>query len=100
MTITQSTPSTALSCRLEFMKPFASVATTGFTLEPAGDQAVTVTWSMDRNNNFTGKVFSIFVNMDKMIGGEYEKGLVNLDLVARAAAKRQADVDAAAPRRT
>ncbi len=99
MTITQSTPSTAISCRLEFMKPFVSVATTGFTLEPAGDQAVTVTWSMDGNNNFTGKVFSIFMNMDKMIGGQYEKGLANLELVAKAAAKEQADVVAAAPRR-
>jgi hypothetical protein len=39
------------------------------------------------------------MNMDKMIGGEYEKGLANLKSVAKAAAKKQADVVAAAPRR-
>jgi hypothetical protein len=94
MTIVQSTPTTAVACRLEFEAPFASVANTAFTLEPHGDGAVTVTWSMDGTNTFAGKLISLLVSMDRMIGGRYEKGLATLEQLTRAAAGRSA---AAAP---
>jgi polyketide cyclase/dehydrase/lipid transport protein len=90
MTIVESTPPTALACRLEFREPFASVANTAFTLQPDGDRAVAVTWAMDGTNGFTGKLISIFVSMDRMIGGQYERGLATLESVATAAAGRQA----------
>jgi hypothetical protein len=86
MTIVESTPSRAVACRLEFREPFASVANTAFTLRPHGDGAVTVTWSMDGTNTFASKLVCLFTSMDRMIGGQYEKGLATLERVARAAA--------------
>lgn len=88
MTITQSTPPTAISYRLEFIEPFASIAAATFTLQPEGDQAVTATWSMDGHRNFIGKAMSVFMSMDKMIGGQFEKGLASLASIAKAEAKK------------
>jgi len=85
ITVTQSTPPTLISYRLEFIEPFASIAAASFTLRPEGDQAVTVTWSLDGHNNFVGKVMSVFINMDRMIGGEFEKGLADLKAMAEKA---------------
>jgi hypothetical protein len=95
MTIVESTPSTAVACRLEFQAPFASVANTAFTLQPDGDGAVTVTWSMDGTNGFASKLICLLVSMDRMIGGQYEKGLATLESVARAAAGRSPEATAA-----
>ena len=105
MTITESKPprggtgETALiTIRLEFLKPFASVATSGFEVKPEGDKAATVTWSMEGRNNLMGKAFGIFMNMDKMIGGDFETGLANLKGIAEAEAKKPpAPAQAAAP---
>jgi hypothetical protein len=38
-------------------------------------------------NNFIAKAFCLFNNMDKMLGGEFEKGLAQMKLAAEAAAK-------------
>jgi len=40
---------------------------------------------MDGKNNFMTKAMSLFMNMDKMVGNDFEQGLVNLNSVARAA---------------
>ena len=37
-----------------------------------------MTWSMYGHNNFTGKAVGFFVNMDKALGGEFEKGLASM----------------------
>ena len=91
MTITGSQPprggsaeAAELTIRLEFIKPFASVATSGFVVKPEGDKASTATWSMEGRNNLMGKAFSVFMNMDKMIGGDFEKGLGSLKAIAEA----------------
>lgn len=95
MTITGSQPprggsseSAELTIRLEFIKPFASVATSGFSVKPEGDKASTATWSMEGKNNLMGKAFGVFMNMDKMIGGDFEKGLGSLKTVAEAEAQK------------
>ena len=77
-----------LTIRLEFIKPFESVATSGFVVKPEGDKASTATWSMEGKNNLMGKAFSVFMNMDKMIGGDFEKGLAGLKTVAEAEARK------------
>lgn len=96
MTITAVEAPSKATYRLEFVEPFASVATTMFTIVPQGDKASTVTWAMDGNNNFVGKIMSVFMNMDKMIGGDFAKGLAALKIIAEDQAKRQADAQAAA----
>jgi len=40
-----------------------------------------VTWSMDGNHNFIGKAFGMFMDMDKMLGNDIEKGLAQLKTV-------------------
>jgi len=87
MTITDSHPSDLIKIKLEFIKPFAATNATDFTFKPQGDQTA-VTWTMSGDNNFIGKTFSLFMNMDKMIGGDFEKGLAQMKSVAEAAPKQ------------
>jgi hypothetical protein len=94
MEIVESQPPTLIKQRLEFIEPFAALAETRFQLAPEGEKATTVTWSMDGKNNFIAKVFCVFVNMDKAIGGDFDRGLANLSQVSVAEAKKQEALDA------
>jgi len=84
MTITESRPHDLIGIKLEFLKPFAATNTTEFTFKTEGDQTA-VTWSMFGKNNFMSKAFGLFMNMDKMVGGDFEKGLAQMKAVAEAA---------------
>jgi hypothetical protein len=86
MTITESRPEELVRIKLEFLKPFATVNTTEFHFKPEGKQT-TVTWSMAGTNNFMAKAFCLFMNMDKMVGGDFEKGLAQMKSVAETASK-------------
>ena len=86
MTITGSRTNELIGIKLEFLKPFATVNTTEFTFTPGGDQT-TVNWSMTGTNNFMAKAFCMFMNMDKMVGGDFEKGLAQMKSVAEAPGK-------------
>lgn len=85
MTITESTPSSRILIRLEFLKPFAATNTTEFRFEPAAG-GTTVTWTMSGENNFVAKAAGLVMDMDKMVGDDFEKGLAQLTTVAAAAA--------------
>ena len=74
MTILDAQPDSRVTIKLEFIKPFASTCTTGFALAPEGS-GTRVTWTMDGQNNFVGKAFGLFMNMDKAIGNDFERGL-------------------------
>ena len=80
MTITESQPSGLIRFRLDFQKPMQASNTAEFTFRPEGGQTV-VTWSMSGKNNFFFKAFGLFVNCDKMIGGDFERGLAGLKSV-------------------
>ena len=84
MTLTESRPSDLIRIKMEFLKPFANTSTAEFTFRPEGDQTV-VTWSMEGRNNFMAKAIHLVVNMDKMIGGQFEKGLAQMKAVTEAA---------------
>ena len=84
MTLTESRPSDLIRIKLEFLKPFAATNTAEFTFKPEGNQTV-VTWSMTGKNNFIAKAVHLFMNMDKMVGGDFEKGLAQLKSVAETA---------------
>jgi len=88
MTITESRPSDLIRIKLEFFKPFAATNTAEFTFKPEGNQTA-VTWSMTGNNNFMAKAVHLFMNMDKMVGGQFEKGLAQMRSVVEAAANRR-----------
>jgi uncharacterized protein YndB with AHSA1/START domain len=83
MTLTDSRPNDVISIKLEFRKPFKATNTAEFTFKPEGNQTV-VTWSMSGRNNFMFKAFGLLMNMDKMLGGEFEKGLASMKAVVEA----------------
>jgi hypothetical protein len=89
MTITESRPNELVRMRLDFVKPFAATALTEFTLKPSANQ-INVTWSMSGQKNFVSKACCLFMNMDKMLGGQFEEGLANLKTVAETAAREPA----------
>jgi uncharacterized protein YndB with AHSA1/START domain len=87
MTLTESRPSELVRIRLEFLRPFAAANTGEFTFKPDGDRT-TVIWSMFGTNNFMAKSFGLIMNMDKLVGGDFEKGLAQLKAIAEGAPKQ------------
>lgn len=81
MTIIESKPDDLIRIALEFYKPYEGKSTAEFTFEPKEDETL-VTWSMQGQNNFLGKMIGLFMDMDKMIGDQFEKGLADLKSVA------------------
>jgi hypothetical protein len=73
-TIVNSKPNERVLLRLDFAKPMKATNMAEFTFVPDGSQTV-VTWTMTGKNNFVGKAFGLFINCDKMCGGQFEKGL-------------------------
>jgi hypothetical protein len=86
MTITEAVPNDHVRIRLEFIRPFAGVNDTLFTIKPAGDKT-NVTWTMSGRNNFITKAISLFMDCDKMVGPQFEKGLASMETAAIAESK-------------
>jgi len=81
MEIMEATTPTKLTVKLDFVKPFVAHNVAEFRLEPAGD-ATDVTWSMRGPSPYVTKLMSVFVDMDKLIGKDFEAGLANLKALA------------------
>ena len=81
MEIVDVEPPSKVVIKLEFLRPFKATNTAEFVMEPK-DDATMVTWKMYGPNRFIGKVMCIFIDMDKMIGKDFEDGLANLKSVA------------------
>jgi hypothetical protein len=86
MTLTESHPNDLIRINLEFRKPFKATNTAEFAFKPDGNKTL-VTWSMYGRHNFVMKAFGLFMNMDKMVGGDFEKGLASMKSVVEAAPK-------------
>jgi hypothetical protein len=93
MTITDSRPNEKVDFKLEFLKPFEATNTANFTLVPESDKTK-VTWAMAGKNNLVGKVIGTLMDMDKMIGGDFEAGLSSMKAIAE---KEAASAPAPAP---
>ena len=87
MTITESRPNGLIRFRLEFLKPFQATNTAEFTFSPEGNQTA-VTWTMSGKNNFMFKAMGLFMNCDKMVGGQFEQGLANLSSVTQSLVRK------------
>jgi hypothetical protein len=83
MTLTESRPVEWIRIKLEFLKPFAATNTAEFTFKPNGNQTI-VTWSMFGKSNLICRLMGLFMNMDKMIGSQFEKGLADLKAASEA----------------
>ena len=81
MEITESVPSSKIVITLDFTKPWASSNTTLFELTPKGD-STTVSWTMSGPSPYITKLMTTFVSMDKLVGGDFEKGLSAIKVIA------------------
>jgi hypothetical protein len=75
---------TKTAIQLDFIKPFRAHNIAAFTARQQGD-ATRVTWSMEGPAPFVHKLLGLFLNMDKMIGADFETGLGNLKALAEKA---------------
>ena len=70
-----------VTIKLDFTRPFRASNMVDFTIEPQG-AATQVTWAMHGPAPFMTKLFGLFMDMDKMIGKDFERGLANLKAAA------------------
>jgi hypothetical protein len=67
--------------KLDFLKPFEAHNMGEFLLEPKGD-STSVTWATYGPSPYMSKVIGTFMNIDDMIGRDFEKGLADLKAAA------------------
>jgi carbon monoxide dehydrogenase subunit G len=77
MTIVESEPNDHVRIKLDFIKPFAGTNDVLMKIEPKGDETQ-LTWSMAGEMNFITKAVGMFMDCDKMIGDQFDKGLANM----------------------
>lgn len=73
-----------VALRLDMLKPIEGHNTVVFTLAPNAS-GTEVTWAMTGERPFIGKVMDAVFNMDRMVGGQFEKGLTKLKAIAEKA---------------
>jgi uncharacterized protein YndB with AHSA1/START domain len=83
MTITESRLHELIRFRLEFLKPFKATNTAEFIFKSEGKQT-TVTWSMFGKSNFISRAVGLFMDCEKMVGGQFEQGLAQMKSVVEA----------------
>jgi uncharacterized protein YndB with AHSA1/START domain len=76
-TITESEPNRRVALALEYTKPMPMSQYSEYILQNTGP-ATTVIWKVQGENSFMGRLMCVFMNMDKMVGSMFEKGLLNL----------------------
>ena len=86
--VTAVEPDREVEMKLEMLSPMAATNRIVFTLAPSGG-GTQVTWRMEGRNGFVGKAFGLFMDMDGMVGGPFESGLVSLAALAEADAGKR-----------
>lgn len=81
MTVLESKPDEHIKIRVDFVKPWTGSSNSEFTFKPDGPRTV-VTWATFGEHGFIEKAVCLFMNMDKTLGGEFEKGLASLKTIA------------------
>jgi uncharacterized protein YndB with AHSA1/START domain len=81
MEITGNIPSSRITIKLDFLKPFEAHNTAEFTLDPQGS-STSVIWATYGPQVYMAKVMCVFVSMDRLIGKDFEAGLANLKAIA------------------
>jgi len=96
MTITSAEDDKRIDIKLEFLAPFQDVNSTIFTFAPEGE-GTKVTWLMEGDKNFVEKAMGLFMDMDKMIGDSFEKGLGSMkDAATKEVERRKQEAEAKA----
>jgi hypothetical protein len=77
MEILDASAPSKIVIKLDFFTPFEGHNTAEFTMLPQGD-ATSLTWLMHGPAPFMSKLMQVFMNIDNMIGKDFEVGLANL----------------------
>lgn len=80
MEILEAAAPSRIVIKLDFFTPFESHNTAEFTMLPQGD-GTHVTWLMHGPANFMSRLIQVFINLDNMIGRDFEAGLANLKTI-------------------
>ena len=81
MEILEATPSSRITIKLDFFKPFKASNTAEFSFEP-GTAGTRVIWAMHGTSPFMSKLMGLVFNMDKLVGKDFEVGLQKLKALA------------------
>lgn len=81
MEIVEATAPSKVALKLDFIRPFEAHNDVTFALEPVG-AATNVIWTMTGPTPFVAKIFHVFVDMDRMVGGDFEAGLASMKAAA------------------
>ena len=81
MEIAESVPPSKVTLKLDFLKPFEAHNIVEFTLVPQGD-STNVTWAMQGPTPYFAKIIHVFMDMDSIVGKDFETGLANLKAIA------------------
>ena len=82
VTIVESVPYEKVRVQLDFKKPFQGTNFGEYTLSRQSENQIKVTWAMTGKAAFIPRVICVFVGMDKMMGGQLEKGLATMKSLA------------------
>ncbi|MDB4979905.1 MAG: hypothetical protein JWM82_657 [Myxococcales bacterium] len=86
MTIERSVPPSVVTLKLEFFRPWRATNTTTFSFDDAGG-GTKVTWAMDGEHTFGAKAFGLVMNLDALVGRDFERGLAALKALAEGQAE-------------
>jgi hypothetical protein len=81
LAIADSSPPSKVTMHLEMLRPLEAHNIVEFTFTPKGD-ATDVTWAMNGRVPYIAKILHVFINVDRMVGQDFEAGLANLKAVA------------------
>lgn len=76
-TIIESIANSSTKTRIDYFKPMEMIQMSDMLLTPQAEGTM-VSWAVTGQNGFMNRVFCVFMNMDKYIGGKFEKGLSKL----------------------
>lgn len=85
--IVESTPAKSVKSQLTYTKPMEMSQLAELSLNPVQEGGTLVRWSVDGHNGFFFRLFGVFMNIDKTVGGEFEKGLLKLKTLAESSGK-------------
>lgn len=89
--IMESVPDERIDILLTMTKPMNCQNDVRFTFQPQGE-ATLVTWHMQGKVGFVPKIFHLIINMDQMVGGQFEEGLTALKSLAEQEATATVDL--------
>ena len=81
--VVESTLNAEVKTQLTYTKPMEMSQLAIVSLHPSPEGTV-VRWEVTGENAFIGRLACIFIDMDKVVGGNFEKGLSNLKKIVEA----------------